>query len=255
MTRDVVSGLSVALLIYSLFVFDKSDAETTAIADKCGPIHGYGTCAAFSGKSGATVHTKPSVTSKVLWRSEYGEVLAMLEPAFKSTKLHAVWIPVAIGIKGPDGNYSAEVRAYVPRSQVILDTDFRRVTGCWPVKYIKDPAGGVNYYPGETYFSVNGVASYPHHPVTIKEYGEQEIYYADGIFTVRHKQYSNRGYLGHAVLDYKHHTVKFAGTTPLQEPGQVQWHTPNDLKGCKDIPTVDPDSRAPNPKDYRDGHG
>jgi hypothetical protein len=221
----------------------------------CERQFGDGACTAYSRRTGVKVCSAPSSQSQVLELVQYGSGIALLDPASKTSTEAWLRTYALVLYKEKGEDKGRKFVGYVRRADVLLDTDLRRVTGCWPVKYIKDPSGGADYYPGETYFTIQGIASYPHHPVTIKEYGEQEVYYAEGVFTVRHKQYSNLGYLGHAVLDYPNHTVKFSGTTTLQEPGQVEWRSPDELKGCKEIPTVDPNSRAPNPKAYREFGG
>jgi hypothetical protein len=243
------TGLSFVLAVLWVLGCVGASAQERASDDdyiRCKLTYGLFACDAYVRQDGAVLFAEANTSSPILRRKIFGQVLGMYEPASKSDNVK--WIPVYIVVDGPDGPRTKAITTYVRRSEVILDTDFRRVVGCWPAKYVKDPDGGDDYYPGETYFTTKGIASYPHHPVTVREYGEQHTYYAEGIFTVRHEKYSNRGYLGHATLDYASHTVKFVGTTPLKEPEQVQWFSSDDLKGCKDFPTIDPNSHAPNPK-------
>lgn len=209
-------------------------------------------CAAYARSQGATVYVAPGAKTRVLERVERGRYILLTETAKEADS--SEWIRTYTVLDSPNPRYKGETVThfgYVPRSQVILDTDFRRVTGCWPVKYLKDPQGGHDYYPGAVYFTMQGIGSYPHHPVSAVEYGEQRTYYADGVFTVRHEKYSDRHLYGHGVLDYASRTVLHAGTIPLKEGEQLQWFSPEEMKDCKQVPTVDLQSRAPNPTAFK----
>jgi hypothetical protein len=207
----------------------------------------YNSCGIYALRNGAAVYVRPDIRGRVVARLKHGEGLGTLEPASKLDKVE--WVPVGIAIEGPKGPYTRVITAYVRRSDVILDTDFRKVVGCWPVKYalVAEEAAG-DFEPHGVWFSTSGLVRGPDG----RDFGEQHTYYAEGVFTVRHPKYANLHLYGHGTVDYERRIAKYMGTVVLKEnesvPG-VEWFTPADLKGCKAIPTIDPDSHAPNPKE------
>lgn len=176
-----------------------------------------------------------------------------MEPASKLDK--AEWVPVYMAVAGPKGPYTRVITAYVPRSQVILDTDLRKVTGCWPVKYALVPEESAGEWEQHgVWFTAEGLARGPEG----RDHGTQHIYYAEGVFTVRHEKYNNLHLYGHATLDYANRRVKYMGTVSLEEhsrPPGIEWFSPEELKGCTQIPSLDPASRAPNPTAFKERGG
>lgn len=212
----------------------------------------------------------------------------LLTETAEETK-EAEWIRTYTVLDNPDPTAKKKTVTrfgYVPRSQVILDTDFRRVVGCWPVRYVHNPEGGFEGSPTGAYFTLTGVGTAWNNGLmpavdpewdrverdAKKDYGEQHTYYAEGVFTVRHEKYSNRHLYSHGTIDYPNKkTATYAGSQALKsepEPGPeeikrlkaqgelawtpgVAWFPPEALKGCKEIPTLDPNSRASNPTEHK----
>lgn len=223
-------------------------------ANACTGTYGFGVCAAVAKHSGATVYAEPNINSRVIVRWKHGEGIGTLEPASKLDK--AEWVPIGIAVAGPKGPFSRVITAYVPRSQVILYTDFRRVVGCWPLKAAGRPEAWVDdIVPQYVWFTPAGVATAWDPSATVDKdqklvretfarYGEQRVYYADGVFlALPEKNLDLRLYYG--TIDYEKRTVRYAGTERLDEG--VQWFSPGDLKGCKQIPITD-DTPPPIPK-------
>jgi hypothetical protein len=207
-------------------------------------------CTAYARRQGAVIYVKSDTKGKVLDRADHGIYILLTESAKEADK--AEWIRTYTVLDNPDPKAKKKTKAYfgyVRRTDVILDTDFRKVVGCWPVKYalVAEEAAG-DFEPHGVWFSTSGLARGPDG----RDFGEQHTYYAEGVFTVRHPKYANLHLYGHGTIDYEKRIAKYMGTVVLKEnesvPG-VEWFTPADLKGCKAIPTIDPDSRAPNPKE------
>ncbi len=209
---------------------------------KCGVLYGIRECIGYAGKRGATILDRPETVGRVLARKEYGKTVVLLEPALKLSDVK--WLPTTIVVEGPRGPFTERVRAWVRREEVVLNSDFRRVAGCWPLSFVVVPEEELEGHPGWVGFTVKGVASARNAGGVPEEFGVQRTYYAEGIFTVRHPVYATRGYFAGGTLDYGARTVKYLGEKVLQGEKQVRWFGSKELEGCKEIPTVD-DTRVP----------
>jgi hypothetical protein len=215
--------------------------------DRCMGKYGIAECQARAGPRGAARYDAPSATAHIIARQQYGGMIPLFEPASKLT--HAEWIPTYAVVAGPRGPYTRVVKAWVRRADAVLDTDFRRVVGCWPLRHVVIPEEGLDEHPGWVNFTVKGVASAPGgsgQPPA--KYGVQHTYFAQGIFTVRHPSDELHDYFPGATLDYDARIVKYLGEKILKEGKQVRWFGEKDLEGCKEIPSVDD---TPVPKQRR----
>jgi len=215
--------------------------------------YGFAECQAWAGPQGAARYDAPSVTAQVIARQQYGGMIPLFEPASKLAT--SEWIPTYAGVAGPRGPYTRVAKAWVRRADAVLNTDFRRVVGCWPIRFAVIPEEGLDEHPGWVNFTVKGIASARTAGQLPVQYGVQRTYFARGIFTVRHNKDMLHDYYGSGTLDYEGKVVKYLGETVLKEGKQVRWFGPKELEGCKEIPTVD-DTRVPKqrwPKKERGG--
>ncbi len=214
----------------------------------CDSSFGHGACYGFARKNGAVVYSKPDVSSNVLFQVKYGEVVLLLKPG--SEIKGDVWLPLYAAVDGPKGPYTAEVRAWAKRADIILSSDFRRVVDCWPLKSIEILGPKVEDEPVGVSFTTQGLVTGTD-PSKVR--GKQHTYYADGVFLVQHERYANLGYGTQGAIDFSRHIVTSGslglGNSVALKGDEVSWFPADVLKGCKDVPKTDEHS-LPTPKEF-----
>ena len=244
-----VSGLMLGATV-SAWCGTRTQEDPSFAYLACKGTHGLFACDAYARRQGAVIYTRPDTRSETVKRKEYGMGLGLLEPGAKLAM--AEWLPVYMVVEGPDGRLTKEMTAYVRRADVILNTDFRRVTGCWPLKrvvipYSEQEKERLEDHGDRIYFNTKGVAcdSLDQHECAKYLPGNQHTYYAEGVFIVPHEKSVRWTYIGSATVDYATHTATYQGAKPFKD---VEWFTPEELKGCTKIPVTD-DVRPPTPRE------
>ncbi len=209
--------------------------------DRCVSRYVPDECQGNAGTKGAVILDRPGNSGRILSRFEYGRTVLLLEPASKLSS--SEWLPIAIAVGGPRGPFTDKVRAWARREEVVLNSDFRRVVGCWPLRFVVVPEGEIEGHYGSVSFTVKGVAR-ARSEDGLEGPDAQLTYYAGGIFTVRHPVYVTHDYFIAGTLDYGTRTVNYLGEKLLKGEKQVRWFGAKELEGCKQIPTVD-DTRVP----------
>ncbi len=245
--KAVLSAVAVLAVLFGANAtsqgIDSLDPDNpTKYYNQCMGVYGMAECQASAGPQGAAHHEAPDSAARVLAQIKYGQFVPLLEPASKLAG--AEWVPTYVAVAGPRGPYTRVAKAWVRRAEVVLNTDFRRVVGCWPISFAVIPEEGIDEHPGWVNFTVKGVASARIAGQLPAQYGVQHTYFAQGIFTVRHASDLLHDYFVSGTLDYEGKVVKYLGETVLKQGKQVRWFGAKELEGCKEIPTVD-DTRVP----------
>jgi hypothetical protein len=190
------------------------------------------------------VYGDPVISSRILDHYPDGTLIALLEPT--ESKSHPGWISVAAVDRG------REAIGWIRHEDVVLTTDLRRVTGCWPGEALNwDEEESENSEGGEYRLRFNtsgailpgkrGKGSGANNDYFAKNFG---VFYARGVTMVRHLTEGNgdRPTLAPIfLLDYSNRRIVVWFNVSPPKDGTRAWRLFPDekLKGCTEIPRVD----------------
>jgi len=214
-----------------------------ALYYKCSKSYGY-QCLAYAGVNSALVRNEPNSGSPVILKYNKGDLIFLVKPA-KDIK-NANWISVLALVQ------NERVLAWMQHKDVILQTDFKKVVDCWPIKYMSifDPRikDGEKGNMGDIFIDKYGIAVAGNDIDIHYDYGKQNVYIANGVFVLRHNKYDNLNYLNEgATIDPDIQEVKYVGQVPLENGVQVKWRSKAELAGCRSLP-VTKIGQMPNPR-------
>ncbi len=209
---------------------------------RCAAKAGREACWGFAVRPEISAYSQPDASSRTVSQYPLASYISLVEPSESSD--HPGWVSVVAVIN------NKYVSAWVRRADIVLTSDLRYVVGCWPVQTLNWNEGGAGDYEGGQFrlrFDTNG---------TIlpgkggKGRGDDNdycakhlaVYYAHGVFLIRHRTNPNAGKGGLApifMLDYPNRDVTISA--PARRPFW-QLFPDEKLKGCTDIPRVDPKS-------------
>jgi len=254
----IMERRTVYLIVLSVIALQSSTASVSANDDTvntdpymaymaCEGTYGFGSCVAYARHAGAEIYTAQNEHSRILEHRNYGDGILLVEPASKIRDAKWIRTYTVIVTKKNGGGSGQSHFGWVHRADVIINTDFRQVVGCWPLKSAVTPEEPFEEVSIGVGFNTSGLAGDPYPDERVrKDYGLQHTYYADGVFFIRHERYVNRTYGVNGTIDYSTRTAKYSGSIAFKE---LEWFSPDDLKECKQIPIV-ADIPAPTPKEF-----
>jgi hypothetical protein len=214
---------------------------------QCRASAGNDACWAFAVRPKIAVYGEPAVSSRILDHYSSDTLISLLEPS--ESKSHPGWIAVAAVDRGKDAI------GWIRHEDAVLATDLRRVTGCWPVEALNwDEEESESSESGQyrLRFSTDGAimpgkrgkGSGANNDYFVKHFA---VFYARGMTMVRSLTDPNgdRPTLAPIFfLDYPNRQIVVWFNVPPPKGGTKAWRLFPDekLKGCGEIPRVDPNS-------------
>ncbi|SRR6266545_2200921 len=225
-----VLGCASAPLGYAQGLVETPPGPGTAF-EKCLDTYGSTACWGKASRDGIALRRAPREDAEVLSRAPFAYGVALLDP-FES-KEYSGWL-MTMAIRD---NHSEE--AWVRRTDVILEWEFQRVVGCWPVASIDWNEEGAGDYGGGIFrprFAPSGKLT-AHKDDQGELHKRYAVYYAGGIFFLWNPRDAEDRLGPTFTLDYPRRRV--TASTPALKP-RFSLFKDEALKGCAEIPKVDP---------------
>jgi hypothetical protein len=204
---------------------------------QCRAHVGDDACLGFAERNGASVFSEPNATSRIINR--YPASIYIFLTSNEESAQFPGWIPT-VGFSN-----NQYVSGWARHTDIVLITDLRRVTDCWPIEIISweedeevEVAGGKFQLKFDTAGKllssvVNGRAN----DLFAKSYA---AYYARGVFLIRpHTDANLEGLVPIFMLN--HANKKLTISAPAKKPSS-RFFPDKILDGCRDIPKVDLDA-------------
>jgi len=222
---------------------DPSLPEAVQMHGRCAAKAGQEACWGFAVRPEIPAYSQPDASSRIISQYPLGSYISLIEPSESGD--HPGWLSVVAVI-----NNNKYVSAWVRSADIVLASDLRRVVECWPVQALNWNEEGAGDYEGGQFrlrFAMNGAIQPGKRG---KGRGDDNdyfakhlaVYYARGVFLIRHRTDPNAGKGGFwpiFMLDYPNRHVTISA--PARRPFW-QLFSDEKLKGCTDIPRVDPKS-------------
>lgn len=198
-------------------------------------------CGGYASRSGVQARRAPRKDAPVIAGGriyDRGKLILLLEP--RPPKERPDWVRVETVV-----NQDRAVIGWLPRTDVVLAADFRKVIGCWPISGIswhQIEAGETPEMDVHLRFTTEGEVfelGVGDEPVPTTH----GVYYAQGIFHIRDESEYKLDYDIVGLLFPEEHRAELHRDLGMFLDPPYTMVDREKLSGCKVIPVVDPTSQ------------